>query len=298
MKKLLTVILIAAFLASFALVTSAASFNAPNLKPVLDGKFSEDEWKGAQKITLDKTTSATWGGNAIAIEDRVVDWYFAWDAEGLYMAVITKGDTTPYQTSDAEVWFPASDSIQVAFNPDLSIVGAQPMFFSIGAPENAVPVTYKHYYDSTLGLVNDRGIQGISTKNDGTGYIMEMMFPWSVLKTAGDMGGIPGDFTNWKTDVGTKIGLLLVCCDATDAGSLYFRSDAVEGTEPAWNADELTLSIELGAAPVVEEPVPEVVEEVVDENPVTSDINNIYALLMFISIITFAVILKTRKVNA
>lgn len=298
MKRLLTVILITVFLASFALVSAAATYNAPNLKPVLDGKFSAEEWTGAQKITLDKTTSSSWGGNAIAIGDRVVDWYFAWDGDGLYMAVITKGDTTPFQTSDAEVWFPAADSIQVAFDPDVSIVGAQSMFFTIGAPANAVPVTYKHYYDATPGLVNDRGIQGISTANDGTGYVIEMMFPWSVLKTAGDMGGVPMDFTNWKTDVGTKIGLMLVSCDATDEGSLYFRSDAVEGTDPAWNADELTLSITLGASPVVEAPVVEpVVEPVAEDNPPTSDAA-IYGFLMLASLLTIVIVLKAKKVNA
>jgi hypothetical protein len=111
------------------------------------------------------------------------------------------------------------------------------------------------------------------------------------------MGGVPGDFTNWKTDVGTKIGLLLVCCDATDAGSLYFRSDAVEGTEPAWNADELTLSIQLGAAPVVEEPAPEVTEEVSEDNPETSDMDYVYACLFLASLLTFAAVLKTRKIN-
>ena len=164
---------------------------------VIDGEMDE-QWNGAQQISL---TTRTSGAPPDGPEDLTAHAYLLWDPEALYLLFDVVDDTL---VNDSEsTW--EDDA------PEFNLDGGNEKDTLYDANDQAWELGWNDEVITGRGVAAVEGAEFVSlTKDDGTGYFVEVKMPWSnvgVTKALGDMIGFETAINDADTEGGRQTKL-------------------------------------------------------------------------------------------
>ncbi len=230
---------------------------ATTAAPTLDGNVSAAEYGGNEPIVLDGQgkygEDGEWGDSDWSI-GIVISYYFTWDTDNLYWAVVVDGDETRLQydmepndlaesrTGGGNTPWRDCDLYQIMLNPDQRLTKQYPMQFT-GSFEETPQMAAEGYRSSVKGEQNadfafEKAFSGIGKADfGGHSYVTEVAMPWTNIFVKGiDKNGSvlnKGDFTDLKAEAGLKLGLCLAYVD-----EVAYTLDG-GGTSTDWSVDHL-----------------------------------------------------------
>lgn len=211
MRKILSLIMVAAMLVGMMAINSSAEMNKGLVKVryadastiTVDGTVGKAEWDETNSFILKAGDNmASWTGDLVY--DDEIQFYYSWGDDGLYMAAKVIDSTfspseqdTTVETLDTTVM---RDRFQIAFNPcGLIADGYSGLFFSfvpLFNPETEAADTVtsgevlcrKHNWEESA-IDGQMTVNGAEATYKGKftrtadGWDMEVVLPWALLST-------------------------------------------------------------------------------------------------------------------
>ena len=159
-----------------------------NKPPVIDGKFSEGEWRASAKLISNRQDQIylllkdqPWRG----VTDLSAESYVQWDEENLYFASIVTDDVHFNDQDGALIW--QGDSIQLGFRFDTEQKQGQDnsLFTEIGIAMGKDGKPVFHSYRKETGIEGNFENCEVVVTRSGDQTIYELRCPWTDITPKG-----------------------------------------------------------------------------------------------------------------